>query len=199
MTLLLFLTVTLGILAGHYVLPAALVPRLGSYAMFVLLFVLVGIGIELGASASLVERLKRLRPQHLLLPVTSALGTLLGTAAGALGLGLGLPLGLSIGSGFGWYSLSSVLLAELLGAEIAALAFLTNVARELIAIPLIPLLVRLRLGFAAITPGGATTMDTTLAVISQVTGEETTLVALYHGVVLSLLVPLLVTFFARMV
>ena len=199
MTLLLLCTVALGILAGRYLVPALLVPQLASYAMWLLLAVLVGIGIDLGASTSLVERLRKMRPRNLLLPLTSALGSLLGVAVGSIILGVRIPIGLSVGAGFGWYSISSVLLSEVAGAEIAALAFLCNVARELIAIPIIPLLVRLNFGFAAITPGGATTMDTTLAVISRVTNEETTLVAFYHGAVLSLLVPILVTFFARMI
>ncbi|MDP3486678.1 MAG: lysine exporter LysO family protein [Bacillota bacterium] len=199
MTLLLLSTVLMGILAGRYLMPVLLVPELGAYAMWLLLLVLVGIGVELGASSSLLERLKRMQPLNLLLPFTSALGSLLGVAVGAMILGVRIPVGLSIGAGFGWYSLSSVLLSEVAGTQIAALAFLTNVVRELIAIPVIPTLVRLNFGVAAITPGGATTMDTTLAIISRVTNEETTLVAFYHGVVLSLLVPVLVTFFARMI
>ncbi|KAF0198058.1 MAG: hypothetical protein FD169_121 [Bacillota bacterium] len=199
MTVLLLSTVVLGIFAGRYLVPALLVPQLAVYAMWLLLAVLLGIGIELGASTSLLERLKRMRPSSLLLPVTSALGSLLGVTLGAMLLGVTIPVGLSIGAGFGWYSLSSVLLSEVAGAEIAAVAFLTNVVRELIAIPIIPLLSRLKFGLAAITPGGATTMDTTLAIISRVTNEETTLVAFYHGIVLSLLVPVLVTFFARMI
>lgn len=199
MTLLLLGTVILGVLAGRYLIPGVIVPQLETYAMFLLLAVLVGIGIELGASSSLVDRLRRMQPRNLLLPLTSALGSLLGVVVGAIILGVRIPVGLSIGAGFGWYSLSSVLLSEVAGAQIAALAFLTNVARELIAIPVIPTLARMNIGIAAVTPGGATTMDTTLAVISRVTNEEITLVAFYHGVVLSLLVPVLVTFFAGMI
>ena len=64
MTLLLLCTVALGILAGRYLVPALLVPQLASYAMWLLLAVLVGIGIELGASTSLVERLRKMRPRN---------------------------------------------------------------------------------------------------------------------------------------
>lgn len=199
MTLLLLCTVSLGIIVGKFFIPVLWVPELSNYALWLLLCVLLGIGVELGASHSLIDRLKRLPPKALLLPLTSGLGTLVGAFTAALFLNMGGPQGLSIGAGFGWYSLSSVLIAKLAGAELAALAFLTNVARELIAIPLIPLLWGRNLGVAAITPGGATTMDTTLTVISRVTDPEITLIALYHGVVLSSLTPLLVTLFCRMI
>lgn len=199
MSLMLLATVLLGALLGRFALPAQAIPHLAQYALWLLLLVLTGIGVELGSSPALSTRLKSMRGRNLLLPVTSVLGSLLGASLAAMSLRLSLPVGLSIGAGFGWYSLSSVLLAEMAGAEIAAVAFLTNVFRELTAILLIPILVRLGLGIAAITPGGATTMDITLAVISRVTDEETTILAFYHGVVLSSLVPILVTFFGRMI
>lgn len=199
MTLLLLGAVVLGIITGRVAIHPEFAPQLEVYAMWLLMAVLLGIGMELGASTSLLQRVKRMSPAGLLLPVTSGAGTLLGAQAGALILGLATPVGLSIGAGFGWYSLSSVLLVDVAGAEIAALAFLTNVMRELIAIPLIPLLFRLRLGLAAITPGGATTMDTTLAIVSRVADEETTLAAFYHGAILSSLVPFLVTLFGKMI
>ncbi|MBS3872496.1 MAG: lysine exporter LysO family protein [Firmicutes bacterium] len=193
MTRLLLGATVVGGLLGRFLLPSTVTANLSQYAFWLLLLVLFGIGIELGSSDSLGKRLLGIKPKHLLLPVTSALGTLLGAGLAALLLGVRLPLGLGIGAGFGWYSLSSIILAELAGAEIAAIAFLTNVIRELISIPLIPKLFRHNFGPAAITPGGATTMDTTLAVVSRAADQEMTLLAFYHGVVLSTLSPILVT------
>lgn len=195
MTRLLLGATIVGVFLGRFLLPGTVTASLTQYAFWLLLLVLFGIGIELGSSDALGMRLLRISPRSLLLPVTSAVGTLLGAGLAALLLGVRLPLGLGIGAGFGWYSLSSILLAELAGAEIAAIAFLTNVIRELIAIPLIPKLFRHNFGLAAITPGGATTMDTTLAVISRAANQEMTLLAFYHGVVLSTLSPILVTLF----
>ncbi|MBS3938105.1 MAG: lysine exporter LysO family protein [Peptococcaceae bacterium] len=195
MTILLVSATIGGVLLGRFIMPATVLPYLSQYALWLLLILLFGIGIELGSSDSLGQRILSIKPRSLLLPITSALGTLLGAGIAAFLLGVRMPLGLGIGAGFGWYSLSSLLLAELAGPEIAAIAFLANVIRELIAIPLIPWLFRQNFGLAAITPGGATTMDVTLAVVSRVTDEETTLIAFYHGVVLSVLSPFLVTLF----
>ncbi len=197
MTMILIATVVAGIVAGRFIVPTAIVPHLDQVAMGLLYLVLLGIGMEMGSTGTWVGRLKKLRPRALLLPLTSALGSLLASALVATPLGVSLFAGLSIGAGFGWYSLSSVMLADMVGAQMGALAFLTNVLRELIAIISIPIFTRWGLGAAAITPGGATTMDTTLAVVSRVSDEETTILSFFHGLVLSTMVPVLVAFFAK--
>lgn len=196
MSALLLASVVIGVACGKFLIPQVMVPGLSSISHWVLLFVLFGVGVELGHTSGLLARLRRVSPAALLLPLTSGIGSLLGGLAAGLVLGLGVYAGLAIGAGFGWYSLSSVIIAEFSGPDLAALAFLTNVFREIIAIIAMPLLFRLRFGLAAITPGGATTMDTTLAIVSKVADDETTLIAFYHGVTLSMLVPLLVPLLA---
>ena len=197
MSILLLGAVALGIVAGRFV-PATLLSQLDldKAAYWMLLSVLLGVGMELGHSTSIWEKLKRLPRISLLLPLTSGLGAILGGAVAAWPLGLGVFAGMAVGAGFGWYSLSSVLLAELGGPEIAALAFLTNVFREILAIVFMPVLFRAGLGIAALTPGGATTMDTTLAIVAKCADEETTVLAFFHGVTLSMLVPILVPLLA---
>lgn len=101
----------------------------------------------------------------------------------------------AIGAGFGWYSLSGGLLAKIYSVETGALAFLTNVSRELITFVVTPILAAKAGRMAAVAPGGATTMDTTLPLIARVTDPETALVALVNGTVLSSLVPVLVPLF----
>lgn len=197
MTIVLIATVVAGVVAGRFIVPSAVIPHLDQVAMGLLYLVLLGIGMEMGATGTWLGRLKKLQPRALLLPLTSAIGSLLASVLVAIPLGMDLFAGLSIGAGFGWYSLSSVMLADLAGAQLGALAFLTNVLRELIAIISIPILTRWGFGAAAITPGGATTMDTTLAVVSRVSDEETTILSFFHGLVLSMMVPILVAFFAK--
>ena len=53
-----------------------------------------------------------------------------------------------MGAGLGWYSLSGALLTRLHSPELGALAFLSNVLREILAILLMPLLVPSERGFA---------------------------------------------------
>ena len=102
---------------------------------------------------------------------------------------------LAIASGFGWYSLSGVMLKEMGGDTLGAIAFLTNVFREIITVILIPILAQKLNSYTAIAPAGATSMDTTLPLISKVTNPEVTVMAFINGVLLSSLVPVFVTFF----
>ena len=86
-----------------------------------------------------------------------------------------------------------MILKELAGNQVATMAFLSNVFRELLAFAAIPLAARYLGNYAAIAPGGATAMDTTLPVILKSTDEATGAVAVITGVLCSALAPLLVT------
>ena len=105
---------------------------------------------------------------------------------------------LAVGSGFGYYSLSSILITEYKGAELGTVALLANITRELFTLLAAPLLVRFFGTLAPIAAGGATTMDTTLPIISQTSGREYVPVSIYSGFVTDFSVPFLVTFFLSM-
>ena len=70
-----------------------------------------------------------------------------------------------------------------------------DLARELIAIMLIPGLVR-RSRSTALGLCGATSMDFTLPVLQRSGGLEMVPAAIVHGFILSLLVPMLMAFFS---
>jgi uncharacterized membrane protein YbjE (DUF340 family) len=133
-----------------------------------------------------------LRKETLILP--------LATAAGSLGAGLLLvPLfGLAPGKamvlvgGFGWYSLSGVLISDLGDPVLGSAAFLANMVRESIALLSIPFLARTRIPYLAIGVGGATAMDVTLPLIEQCVGPESVPASFASGALLSLAVPLIV-------
>jgi uncharacterized membrane protein YbjE (DUF340 family) len=184
--------VVLCILLGKWVLPDFLVGQLDLFTNLALGLMLVGVGIDLGSQRSTWCRLRALGWRVLLVPLAVALGSLVGAVGGGLILGLPLNESSAIGAGFGWYSLSGVLIAQIYSVQTGALAFLTNVIRELLAFMLIPVLAVKVSKLMAVAPGGATAMNTTLPVISRVTDADTTVIALVNGTSLSLLVPLLV-------
>ena len=117
------------------------------------------------------------------------------TCNDALILGLPVKTALAMASGFGWYSLSGILLTESYGPVIGSAAFFNDLARELLAIMLIPGLVR-RSRSTALGLCGATSMDFTLPVLQRTGGLEMVPAAIVHGFVLSLLVPILMAFFS---
>jgi uncharacterized membrane protein YbjE (DUF340 family) len=104
---------------------------------------------------------------------------------------------LAVGAGFGYYSLASVFITEYKGAELGTVALAANIIREMITLLGAPLLVCWFGKLAPISAGGATTMDTTLPVITRYAGKEFVVVSVFHGFVVDFSVPFLVTFFCK--
>ncbi|WP_290394058.1 lysine exporter LysO family protein, partial [uncultured Duncaniella sp.] len=109
-----------------------------------------------------------------------------------------IPEVLAVGSGFGYYSLSSILITDAKGAELGVIALLANICREIITLLGAPLLSRLFGPLAPISSGGATSMDTTLPIITAVSGNKFAVLSVYHGFVVDLSVPLLVSLFCSL-
>jgi len=161
------------------------------YALLVLLFL---IGLSVGSDPRTGQMLRSLNPGILLTPLSVILGTALGAlAAGIFIRNIGLRELLAVGSGFGYYSLSSVIITQSRGPALGVIALLANIAREVLTLLLAPVLARYLGRLAPIAAGGATAMDTTLPVIIRFSGKEYALVAVFSGIVLTLLVPVLVT------
>lgn len=167
--------------------------RLSTYVLYALMFC---VGITLGSDTALAGRVRRLDPRLALLPVATAVGTLAGAALAAPLLGgWSLTDSLAVGAGFGYYSFSSIFIADLRGPELATIALLCNVMREIFTLLAAPLVARWCGPLAAVSIGGATTFDTTLPVITQAAGRPYAVVSIFHGCALDFSVPFLVTFF----
>lgn len=192
MTFLVVIFIFFGAALGRWVLPGNLIGHLDMLTTSALCLMLVGIGIDLGSQKEAWSRLRSMGWRIMLVPILVAAGSLGGAVVAGLFLGMPLREASAVGAGFGWYSLSGVLLSKIYSVEAGALAFLTNVMREIISFIIIPLLAA-RIGrLAAVAPGGATTMDTTLPLIARTTDADTTVIALVNGTTLSAMVPLLV-------
>ncbi len=161
---------------------------------YTLIFLLFLIGIQLRNNGMTLKQIV-LNRRGMIVAVVVLLSSLAGGIINALILDLPLKTGLAMASGFGWYSLSGILLTESFGPVIGSAAFFNDLGRELIAIMLIPALVR-RSRSTALGLCGATSMDFTLPVLQRSGGLEMVPAAIVHGFVLSLLVPLLMAFFS---
>jgi len=170
--------------------------RLLDLTILVILVVLVfAVGLDLGARGDAWGRIGSLGPRLLAIPVVSALGSLGGVASvAAFVWRYPVRQACALGSAFGWYSLSGPLLTALAGPEVGAVAFLSDVMRELTALVMIPLVARFVGSPEAVALGGATTMDTTLPVLARATDGEATPLAFAHGVVLAVVAPVLIPF-----
>jgi uncharacterized membrane protein YbjE (DUF340 family) len=185
----------LGVVCGLYhLIPWDLTgSRLSYYALCALMFC---VGVSVGCDPDMWKRFRSLNPRLVLLPVMTVVGTLAGCAV--VGLFMGhrtIADCMAVGSGFGYYSLSSIFITEYKGAELGTVALLSNIMREIVALLCAPLLVRYFGRLAPISVGGATTMDTTLPIITRYSGKEFVVVSIFHGFVVDFSVPFLVTLF----
>lgn len=161
---------------------------------YTLIFLLFLIGIQLRNNGMTLKQIV-LNRRGMMVAVIVVVSSLVAGVINAFILGLPLKTGLAMASGFGWYSLSGILLTESFGPVIGSAAFFNDLARELIAIMLIPGLVR-RSRSTALGMCGATSMDFTLPVLQRSGGLEMVPAAIVHGFILSLLVPVLMAFFS---
>lgn len=163
-----------------------------------LLWALMGlVGLSTGSNPRLVTVMRGLRPAIIAVPVVSVIATLAaGAAVGAL-CGLGAPDGATAVSGMGYYSLSSMIISDLraddMGAaaaiSLAAIALMSNLAREILSFILVPLLGR-RIGvYAASSMCGVTSMDVTLPTLAATFGPGAVPVALVNGILLEVTTP----------
>lgn len=159
-----------------------------------LIFLLVLVGAQLGNS-SLTLRQIILNRRGMLVASVVCIASLGGGLIAAWILGLPLKTGLAMASGYGWYSLSGIVLTDSFGPVIGSAAFFNDLARELCAIMLIPTLVRSSRS-SALGLCGATSMDFTLPMLQRSGGLDMVPPAVVHGFVLSLLAPVLMAVFS---
>lgn len=151
-------------------------------------------GIEIGSNRGILKRICNLHSALLALAIPLAVAC--GSICGALLLGhiAGLSAydSLLVGGGLGWYSFSSVVISAMYSTEIGTVAFLANMMREISGFFLIPLLVRVH-KFLALAPSGAATMDSGLPVVIKYTNLHVGMYSFINGLVLTLIVPVLIS------
>lgn len=172
-------------------------PQLAAHdaTLYVLYALMLLVGFSIGYDRRLGEILRTLRPRVLLLPLATTVGTFAGSALVSLFMVYSASECLAVGAGFAYYSLSSVFITQYKGAELGTVALMANILRELITLIFAPLLVRWISPLAPISCGGASTMDTTLPVITRCAGQQWVFVSIVHAMIIDFSVPFWVTFF----
>lgn len=171
----------------------------GNVSYLTLCALLFCVGITVGNNTTMLKTFRSLERRLMLLPLMTIIGTLAATAIAAIGLPhRSLTDCLAVGSGFGYYSLSSIFITQYRGPELGTVALLANIIREVFTLLGAPLLVRYFGQLSPISCGGATTMDTTLPIITRCCGERFVILSLFHGFLVDFSVPFLVTFFCSL-
>ena len=166
---------------------------MGMYLLYVLIIL---VGINIGGDTKVFRKVLQVGWQTFLVPLFIIIGTLVGIGlTGLLITDLSVMDSFAIGAGFGYYSLSSVIIRQMGGETLGVLALLTNIIREVSTILFTPAMIKIFGKLAPIASGGATAMDTTLPVIQKNLGSRYAVIAVISGLVLSILVPIIVPLF----
>jgi len=186
-----------GAALGIWYIPSLFIfsENITAYFLYLLLFL---IGVNVGSDEKAKEIIKSINIKTALLPISIIFGTFLGVGIFSFLIpNLKFTEALAIGSGFGYYSLSSILITKISGETLGVIALLSNIIREIITLLVSPMLARYFGKLAPIASGGATSMDTTLPIIIKSIGKEYVILSIFSGFVLTILVPFLVSFILK--
>ena len=185
------LAVVLGMLAGYFVIPDSIVAHCGTVIDFGLYLLLFLVGMDMGKQGTMLADIKAAGFKVLLVPAAGIVGTFLFAALAGLVLPLTVKDSVAASAGFGWYSLAPTLLQSY-SLSVSAVAFLSNVMREIFSIIAVPVIAK-KVGYVeCVALAGATAMDTLLPVVVGSTHDRIAIYSFTSGVILSLAVPVLV-------
>jgi uncharacterized membrane protein YbjE (DUF340 family) len=165
---------------------------LSSLTLYALIFL---VGFLVSSDSQSWHHLKHSKARILIIPVLTIFGSLGASVFISFFIkDLSVKESLAVGAGFGYYSVSSLIITELAGKTLGVLALLTNLMREIITLLFAPVLRKFFGRLSPVVAGGATSMDTTLPVIVRYSGKDMAIIAIIHGTILTILVPIAVTF-----
>ncbi|MDR7856003.1 lysine exporter LysO family protein [Tissierella sp.] len=191
LSLKIFLAVLLGTGAGYFFLPDTFSSSIGVIIDIGLMLLLFFVGMDIGKQKDVFGKIKKMGLRILLVPFAVIIGSVVGSMIAGMLLKMPLNESGAIGAGLGWYTLSSTMLLADGYIELSALAFLSNVFREVIGLITIPLIAKYIGKLESVSAAGATAMDTSLPVISSSTDPHTTIIAFITGVICTTTVPII--------
>ena len=192
LTILLMFVIGL-LLALYKLLPDFLINN--DFTLYTLYALMFFVGIGIGSDTKAFKVIRETKIKIILVPLCVIVGSLLGAAIISFFMeDVNMVEAMAVGAGFGYYSLSSIFITEISGETLGVIALLSNISREIITLLAAAFFVKYFGKLGAITAGGATSMDTCLPIISETTGKEWAIIAVFSGVILTIIVPFLVPF-----
>ena len=189
------LCVVIGMVIGYFLPVGYLPPENTMTALLMILILLVGIGLK-GSGITLKEVLLNKRGVQMSIIFTVAV--LVGGLLFALIFSeVSWTKGLALASGFGWYSLSAIVMTDAYGAVWGSVALFNDLVREFFALIFIPVFMR-KYPSAAVGLGGATSLDFTLPIIQQSGGLKVVPLAISFGFIINIVSPILMVVFSAL-
>lgn len=134
----------------------------------------------------------------LLVPTGCIIGSILGALIAALLIhNISLKDLIMLSQGYGFYSMSGIVVTELKNAQLGSIALMNDLFREIFAI-LFMYIIGWRYPRSAIASAGATAMDVTLPMVKQSCGNEFIPHAMVSGFILTILAPIVLSILAAL-
>lgn len=160
-----------------------------------LLFYMLLIGLDLAYSP--LDR-SWLNWKIMLVPIGCIIGSILGAVLCSVIIqNITLRDLIMLSQGYGFYSMTGVVVTELRNAHLGSIALMNDLFREIFAI-LLMYLIGWRYPRSAISSAGATAMDVTLPMVKQACGNDFIPHAMISGFILSILAPIAVSVLAAL-
>ncbi len=188
------ISLILGIICGQWILNEQWILFLTNQSEYVLYILLLSVGISVGLNKQVFQKIKEYHLKILLIPMGTIIGSLIGGLVTSLMIDFTWYDSMAVAAGLGWYSLSAVMVQDLAGIQVGTVAFMSNLVREIIAFITIPYVARTFNKYTAIAPAGATSEDTSLPMLIKYTNEEVAVMAIFHGLICSVMVPILIKY-----
>lgn len=198
MVLLALLALVAGTLFGLLGADSQFITWISGHSEWILYLLMLSVGISIGQNRSVFSNIRKYHIRIFIIPFGIITGSILGGFVCCLLLQVPLQEGTVVASGLGWYSLSGILVTELISARVGSIAFLSSLMRELFSFFSIPWISRKFNYYTAIAPAAATSEDTTLPMLVKYTNEETVVMSVFNGIICSAMVPVLIRFFANL-
>ncbi|KAF2955302.1 lysine exporter LysO family protein [Marinitoga sp. 38H-ov] len=186
--ILLISAVVFGIITGYY-----FDLQISENIITILLMALVfSVGVDIGSEEKILHKIKSSLRIIIIQSFLVIIGSLLFGGFVSFFTQLSFKESLGAAAGMGWYSLSGIMISSLYSPFLGAVAFLSNVIREVLGILLIPIYSKISEN-GAIGIAGAPAMDTLLGVVSKYVKKEKILISFGQGVILSIIIPILIS------
>lgn len=188
-----FLALLLGYVIALLIKQLELNVHISSWNLLLVFMFLIGLDL----ARSPLDR-SWLNWKILLVPIGCIIGSIFGAFIAALVIDtISLKDLIMLSQGYGFYSMSGIVVTELKNAELGSVALMNDLFREIFAI-LFMYMIGWRYPRSAISSAGATAMDVTLPMVKQACGNEFIPHAMVSGFILSILAPILLSILAAL-
>lgn len=173
-------------------------------SLWLLYLLMLQAGLSIGTNPQLGAMIRNFSAKMLLLPAATIVGSIAFSAIGGALLSRWSAMQcMAVGSACGYYSLSSILIRQLtepslgvaLAAELATVALLANIFRELFALVAAPIITRFLGPEAEIAAAGVTSVDVCFPAIKHWCGDSYIAAAIVNGIIIDICTPFFISFF----